>query len=108
MNMNEYQAEASKTAIYPKQYSIMYPSLGLCAEAGEVANKVKKIYRDEGGVLSVKAQESIASEVSDCLWYLACLASDLGYNLSDLAEANLEKLRDRMERGVIQGSGDTR
>lgn len=108
MNMNEYQVQASKTAIYPKQYSIMYPSLGLCAEAGEVANKVKKIYRDDGGVLSDIARETIASEVSDCLWYLACLASDLGYDLSDLAEANLAKLKDRMERGVIHGSGDTR
>ena len=108
MNMNDYQGQASKTAIYPKQFSIMYPSLGLCAEAGEVANKVKKIYRDDGGVLSEEARKSIASEASDCLWYLACLATDLGFDLADLAEANLAKLQDRMERGVIHGSGDTR
>ena len=108
MNIDDFQLNAAKTAIYPKQFAIMYPSLGLSAEAGEVANKVKKIYRDKNGVLSPEAAKDITSECSDVLWYLAALASDLGYKLSEIADMNTVKLQSRMERGVIQGSGDNR
>lgn len=108
MQLNDYQEQASKTAIYPKQFSIMYPSLGLAAEAGEVANKVKKIYRDKDGVLDEASKQAIASECGDVLWYIACLSKDLGVPLSTIAEENLRKLEDRMSRGVISGSGDNR
>ena len=103
MRFNEYQEEASKTAIYPEQYNIVYPALGLAGEAGEVAEKVKKHIRD--GVLNV---DDLKKELGDVLWYLAAIASDLGLNLDDVAESNLKKLRSRKERGVISGSGDNR
>lgn len=103
MRFYEYQEEASKTAIYPEQYKIVYPALGLAGEAGEVAEKVKKHIRD--GVLNV---EDLKKELGDVLWYLAAIASDLGLNLDDVADANLEKLRSRQARGVIGGNGDNR
>ena len=103
MRFYEYQEEASKTAIYPEQYKIVYPALGLAGEAGEVAEKVKKHIRD--GVLNV---EDLKKELGDVLWYLAAIASDLGLNLDDVAESNLQKLRSRQARGVIGGSGDNR
>ena len=103
MRFNEYQEEASKTAIYPEQYKVVYPALGLAGEAGEVAEKVKKHIRD--GVLNV---DDLKKELGDVLWYLAAIASDLGLNLDDVADSNLKKLRSRKERGVISGSGDNR
>ena len=102
VNFNEYQSAAVKTAIYPREYAVIYPALGLAGEAGEVANKVKKIIRDGSGT------EGVISEVADCLWYIAALASDLGVSLDDLAQQNLDKLKDRSERGQIGGSGDDR
>lgn len=103
MRFDEYQEEAKKTAIYPYQYRVVYPALGLAGEAGEVAEKVKKHIRD--GVLNV---EELKKELGDVLWYLAAIASDLGLTLDDVAEANLQKLRSRQARGVISGNGDNR
>jgi len=103
MLFNEYQQKAIKTAIYPKEYKIIYPALGLCGEAGEVAEKVKKWLRD--GEIN---DRDIALELSDCLWYIANLAEDLGYDLEEIAQMNLDKLADRKKRGVLRGSGDHR
>jgi NTP pyrophosphatase (non-canonical NTP hydrolase) len=103
MRFDEYQEEAKKTAIYPDQYRVVYPALGLAGEAGEVAEKVKKHIRD--GVLNV---EELKKELGDVLWYLAAIASDLDLTLDDVAEANLQKLRSRHARGVISGNGDNR
>lgn len=103
MNMNDYQTAAAKTAIYSAEHSVMYPSLGLTAEAGEVANKVKKILRDKHF-----DREAIASEIGDCLWYIAALCRDLNVDMADVAQANLDKLYDRKDRGVLGGSGDNR
>jgi len=103
MRFNEYQEEAKKTAIYPEQYKVVYPALGLAGEAGEVAEKVKKHIRD--GVLNV---EDLKKELGDVLWYVSALAADLDLDLDDVAAANLEKLRSRRARGVIVGSGDNR
>jgi len=103
MTFNEYQEKASKTAIYPEQFKLVYPALGLAGEAGEVAEKVKKHIRD--GVLDVDA---VKKEMGDVLWYLAALSSDLGIELEDVALANVEKLSSRKQRGVIGGSGDNR
>jgi NTP pyrophosphatase (non-canonical NTP hydrolase) len=108
LTLDGYQVEAAKTAIYPKQFSIMYPALGISAEAGEVANKVKKIYRDKDGRIDEASRLAIADEVGDVLWYLACLSSDLGIDLSQVAQRNLDKLYSRLERGVLGGSGDNR
>ncbi len=109
MNFNEYQEAARKTAIYPDiNNNITYPTLGLSGEAGEVAEKVKKIIRDQGGVWNNDNQQAIKKELGDCLWYIANLACEFGITLSDIAEANIEKLNSRKERGKLQGSGDNR
>lgn len=103
ISMNYYQNQAAKTAIYKQEHAVIYPALGLAAEAGEVANKVKKILRD--GAFDRKA---IADEVGDCLWYIAALCRDLNVDMADLAAGNLEKLYDRQKRGKLKGSGDNR
>lgn len=109
MTFQEYEVQASKTAIYPRSYSIIYPALGLAGEAGEVAEKVKKMVRD--GHIDPHA---LHKEIGDCLWYLAALCHDIsdefGFDLSlhKAAGVNLEKLADRKERGVISGNGDER
>ena len=103
MTLSSYQKMASVTAIYPTQHAITYPALGLAGEAGEVANKVKKIIRD--GKLDKAA---LKGEIGDCLWYIAVLCRDLNIDLGDVAKANLEKLQDRKARGTLKGSGDTR
>ncbi len=101
LTLNAYQNAARRTAIYTDK--IIYPALGLCGEAGEVAEKIKKFLRD--GTLNDK---EVAKELGDVLWYIANLAEDLGYDLAEIADMNLEKLADRVNRNVIKGSGDNR
>lgn len=103
MTLSSYQKVAASTAIYPTQHAITYPALGLAGEAGEVANKVKKIIRD--GKLDKSA---LGAEIGDCLWYIAALCRDLNLDLGEVAKANLEKLQDRKARGTLKGSGDKR
>lgn len=103
LSMNEYQNMAVRTAIYKAEHQLLYPALGLAGEAGEVANKIKKVIRD--GTLD---RNDVASELGDVLWYVAALARDLNVDLQDLAMQNLEKLYDRAARGAIQGNGDKR
>ena len=107
-DLDMYQKVALTTAIYPREQAIIYPTLGLTGEAGEVANKVKKIIRDGSDKTSEDMVQAISSEIGDCLWYIAILADDVGVKLSDIANANLEKLANRKEKGTIHGSGDTR
>tara|TARA_R100001086_G_scaffold239484_1_gene164927 strand:- start:3419 stop:3829 length:411 start_codon:yes stop_codon:yes gene_type:complete len=108
MTFNEYQKTAITTAVYPPQHRILYPALGLSGEAGEVANKVKKIVRDGTGSMPDDWKEQIGSEIGDVLWYCATLANDLGLSLSSIAEQNQKKLQSRKEKGTIHGSGDSR
>lgn len=108
MNFEDYQTQASKTAIYNDADVIVYPVLGLLSEAGEVAGKVKKVLRDNNGQFLPEHREAIADEVGDCLWYIASICTDLGFGMETIAQRNLNKLNSRMARGVIQGSGDTR
>mgnify|MGYP001231699548 FL=1 len=108
MTLEEYQQTASQTALYPERYKIIYPSLGLCGEAGEVAEKVKKLLRDNDGILSDEKKQEIKKEMGDVLWYLAALSTDLGLSLKDVAQANVDKLLSRKMRGTIKGSGDNR
>jgi NTP pyrophosphatase (non-canonical NTP hydrolase) len=103
VDFRSYQDMAAETAVYKAEHQVIYPALGLAAEAGEVANKVKKILRD--GNFN---REAIADEVGDCLWYIAALCRDLNVDMKELAKNNLRKLHDRKARGVIQGSGDKR
>ena len=105
---DEYHAEAKETAIYPHNMKILYPALGLTGEAGEVANKVKKIVRDGVDKMPPDWREQIAGELGDVLWYCAAIASDLNMSLGQIAMSNRNKLNSRKERGKIGGFGDTR
>jgi NTP pyrophosphatase (non-canonical NTP hydrolase) len=107
-DLDMYQQVAKTTAIYPREQAIIYPTLGLTGEAGEVANKVKKIIRDGSNSKDEKLVSEIKAEIGDCLWYIAVLADDFNIKLSDIASANLEKLANRKKKGTIHGSGDTR
>ena len=100
MTFDEYQIKAKQTAIY--DHPIIYPTLGLCGESGEVAEKVKNHLRDGTSL------DELKKELGDVLWYLASIASDLNISLNDIALTNVEKLQSRMERGKISGSGDNR
>ena len=109
MNFTEYQELAKSTAIYPKKYETIYPALGLCGEAGEVAEKIKKSIRD--GLHNwpdEQFKEDLTKELGDVLWYISALASDLDISLNEIAESNLQKLASRKKRNVIGGSGDNR
>jgi len=109
MDFNEYQKESRKTAIYPqKGNNLIYPTLGLVGEAGEVAEKVKKLIRDKNFVVDEEFKEGVKKELGDVLWYLAQLCTELGISMEDVAKTNLEKLFSRLERGKIHGSGDER
>ena len=107
-DLDMYQQVAKTTAIYPREQAIIYPALGLTGEAGEVANKVKKIIRDDGYKTNENLVQEISAEIGDCLWYISVLADDIGCKLSDIANANLIKLANRKEKGTIHGSGDKR
>jgi NTP pyrophosphatase (non-canonical NTP hydrolase) len=109
MEFNEYQRLAIKTAVYPcVGKNFVYPTLGLAGEAGEVAEKVKKIFRDSGGEMTAEQKELLLKELGDVLWYVSAIAHELGTGLEDVAELNLRKLSDRKDRGMIHGSGDKR
>ena len=109
MEFSEYQQLSRRTATYPRAGEDMtYPALGLCGEAGEVAEKVKKTLRDDGGVLSDDRRDALSRELGDVLWYLSQLATEAGLELEELASENLAKLFSRQERGVLRGSGDDR
>lgn len=105
---NEYQRRTGETAIFPKDKALEYLTLGLASEAGEVAGKVKKIFRDKGGLVTNEDRADLAAELGDVLWYVAQLADFLDYDLVEIAEGNLNKLKSRSARGVLIGSGDTR
>lgn len=107
-HMDEYQRLASTTAKYPSESGLLYTVLGMASEAGEVAGKLKKAIRDEGGEISPERREQLLSEVGDVLWYVAMVAMELDASLSSVAEGNLDKLLDRKTRGVIGGDGDNR
>ena len=109
MNFEEYQKESRKTAIYPDAgNNWVYPVLGLSGEAGEIADKMKKVIRDDGNVVSEEKKKEVKKEIGDVLWYVAQLATELGLSLDDIAKANLEKLFSRMDRNKLGGSGDNR
>jgi NTP pyrophosphatase (non-canonical NTP hydrolase) len=109
MNLTDYQTKSRKTAKYPAiGHGVIYPTLGLTNEAGEVAGKIKKIFRDKGGVIGAAEREALKSELGDVLWYLAQVCTELEISLDEVAEANIEKLYSRLARGKIGGEGDDR
>ena len=109
MEFDSYQIKARKTAIYPDLGSNnIYPTLGLVGEAGEVAEKVKKVLRDKNGIFDIESKEAIKKELGDVLWYLSNLCTEFNFSLNDVAKLNLEKLEIRASSGKITGSGDDR
>ena len=105
-----YQQRAWKTAFYPGKRSgfNLYTVVGLCGEAGEVAEKAKKIFRDRNGDPTNRDVDVIGLELGDVLWYIAAIASELGLSLGEVAEVNLRKLESRRVRGKLSGEGDER
>lgn len=134
MLLNEYQSRTADTAIYPGKgtpLGLIYCGLKLAGEAGEVAEKIGKAVRDDGlvditrhypateddrrnewsltaGDIADVRREALKGELGDVLWYVASAARELGYDLADIAAANLDKLADRKSRGALSGSGDNR
>jgi NTP pyrophosphatase (non-canonical NTP hydrolase) len=109
MDFQAYQERSRATARYPQAgANPTYPTLGLCGEAGEVADKVKKVLRDQGGHFDAAVRDDLLLELGDVLWYVAQLATELDLSLEAIAEANLAKLASRAARNVISGSGDRR
>jgi NTP pyrophosphatase (non-canonical NTP hydrolase) len=107
MKLDDYQKTALKTA-QDEGHELLQRVLGLVGESGEIADKLKKWYRDDNANPSKLDKKAIADELGDTLWYIAALADYLGYSLSDIARDNMKKLADRNNRGVIGGSGDNR
>jgi len=110
MTLNMYQVMAQQTRKDETlgDKAIIYPTLGLAGEAGEVADKVKKVIRDNNEEFTDEKKREIALELGDVLWYVASLAYDLGYSLDDIAQMNIDKLKSRQQRGKLSGSGDNR
>ncbi|CAN5420818.1 nucleoside triphosphate pyrophosphohydrolase family protein [soil metagenome] len=110
MNFNDYQQQALTTALTSDDdfKDMMHWVLGLNGEAGEVAEKLKKIIRDKNGIMSDSDKQELAKELGDVLWYLAVFANDLGVSLDKVATTNLQKLADRQQRNKLGGSGDNR
>lgn len=107
MNFNEYQTRAleSKQCLDKIPPAVLW-ALGLGGETGGVLEKVKKIFRDKDGEYGMGDQNVIKRELGDVLWYLVALGDSMGISLQEIAVANLSKLRDRSERGVVQGDGE--
>ena len=109
MDFKTYQKHARLTAQYPNLGSNnIYPTLGLVGEAGEVAEKVKKVIRDKNGIFDEESKQGIKKELGDVLWYLSNLCTEFNFSLDEVALKNLEKLSKRMDNGTISGSGDDR
>ncbi|HEX2698424.1 MAG TPA: nucleoside triphosphate pyrophosphohydrolase family protein [Anaerolineales bacterium] len=109
MDFSEYQTKSRATAKYPSiGHRVIYPTLGLTNEAGEVAGKIKKVFRDKDGQISEDTKQALKAELGDVLWYLSQIATELDLSLDEIAQANLDKLLDRQARGKIQGDGDDR
>lgn len=111
--MNEYQEKAAKYDLFKvtgnyNTVAFVEKVLGLVGEAGETADKVKKVLRDKDGVISEQDKLEIAKELGDVLWYVASVARYLDVPLEEVARLNLEKLEDRYKRNLIHGQGDNR
>jgi len=106
MDINEYQEKTRETAVYPESSGLLYTTLGLNDESGEVAGAVKKHIRGDYG--EEELRERVVAESGDVLWYWARLLDELDITASDVMEKNAEKLFDRKERDVIRGDGDNR
>lgn len=112
MELNSYQKKALSTCLNNPEETIQMLRIrlafGIAGEAGEIAEKFKKVLRDKQAVFAPEDKEAIAKELGDVLWYIAVLAEKMGFDLADIAAMNIAKLADRQARGAIGGSGDER
>jgi NTP pyrophosphatase (non-canonical NTP hydrolase) len=109
LEFDTYERRAMKTAIYPNRGdNLIYPTLGLCGESGEIAEKLKKLIRDKDGVVDEEWKKGMARELGDVLWYITAIATELDITLEEVAYMNLDKLESRKDRGMLHGSGDNR
>lgn len=103
MEANTYQNRTQDTAVYPGRHTpsgLNYTILGLVGEAGELANKLKKVYRNQDSVYANR--EVFVDELGDVLWYAAAFAKELGVSLEEVMEKNLAKLQARKESGTLK------
>ena len=108
-DFNTYQTESRKTwGIISMDHPIVYPTMGLVNEAGEVAGKIKKIFRDRNGQIAEEDKQSLKNELGDVLWYLTQICTELGLTLEEVAETNITKFFSRQERGKLGGNRDNR
>lgn len=110
MKFDDYQKKALTTVLTTddKFKDTLHWVLGINGEAGEIAEKVKKIIRDKDGKINDEDRKELAKEIGDVLWYLAVFADQLGFSIDDIAQQNLDKLQSRKKRGVLGGAGDNR
>jgi len=109
LTFSQYQKSAWSTAIYPnKGNNIIYPTLGLAGETGEICEKIKKIIRDDNGKVSQENKLLLTKELGDVLWYISALSKELSLSLNNVAKTNIIKLKDRQKRNKLRGSGDNR
>lgn len=109
MTFKEFQDETQRTAVYPdKGNNFLYPLIGIMGESGEIAEKIKKIWRDKGNIVNPEDKLEITKEIGDVLWYLSQLSSELGIDFNGVAELNIKKIQSRVERQKINGKGDNR
>lgn len=120
MNFNEYQKKAQTTAQFPTDITLhvstyyenplpwIYPAIGLAGETGELLNKLKKVIRDNEGVITENMNMMIIDEIGDVMWYIAMLCNTLGYDMDIVMNRNVSKLAERMKNNTIKGNGDNR
>lgn len=113
MQISDYSNQAISTDLFDKtndidSHAMLEKVFGLVGEAGEVAEKFKKILRDKDGIASDEDRKELAKELGDILWYINSVGLYLGYELEQIAQMNLDKVLSRKERGLTKGSGDNR
>lgn len=113
MNLQQYETIALSTLSDNHAFGDLTPQLidqvfGLTGEAGEVAEKFKKIIRDKHGVVTEEDKKEILKELGDVLWYVTTVSHLIGSSLEDAARMNNEKLLSRKTRDQISGNGDNR
>ena len=107
-NIQNYQVWSRRTAIYPAGVAVQYTALGLAGEVGEICNEIKKVYRDDDGVVTAERRADLVDEFGDVFWYLARVTDELNIDMQDVLERNIAKLEDRLARDVLSGSGGNR
>lgn len=108
MDLKNYQEIIAETAVFPKEIGLLYCGLGLCGEAGEVAEKIKKLYRDSSGVITEEFKQALAKEMGDVAWYLTAMSDIIGISMEEILQINYDKLMARRATNTLHGNGDDR